>query len=160
IDHGETFNSVPIPWTDGNINYINVIKFNKNNASQLIILDDNEVVISEDGGETFQNYVYPTDDTRGYYFGYNVSYNPQNSEELFISGDYVPLFSADGGETLTWSKTPYFASTGTIDLFRNETVANLYYGVQFGYVHRDLSTGVDTPYDILPLNTISNEIGQ
>src|SRR5690606_37760405 len=38
IDHGETFNSVPIPWTDGNINYINVIKFNKNNASQLIIL--------------------------------------------------------------------------------------------------------------------------
>src|SRR5690606_5069344 len=81
-------------------------------------------------------------------------------EELFISGDYVPLFSADGGETLTWSKTPYFASTGTIDLFRNETVANLYYGVQFGYVHRDLSTGVDTPYDILPLNTISNEIGQ
>src|SRR5690606_11153319 len=126
------------------------------NASQLILLGENEIAISNDGGNTFQNYIYSTEDTRGYYFGLNVTYNPQNSNEIFISADYVPWFSANGGETLSWSKNPYFTSTGNIDLFRNNNTANLYYGVQFGYVHRDLNTSVDTPYDIMPLNYVSN----
>lgn len=160
-DGGENFSIVPITWTDGILNNINVIKFNDANPSQLMVLEENEIAISEDGGATFQNIVYPNiDDPEGYYYGLNASYNPHNSQEILISANYVPLFSQDGGQTLVWLKSPYFSSTGNMDLFENGSEANLYYGVQFGYVHRNLNTGVDTPYDIVPLNIFSNNPGQ
>ena len=159
-DGGETFSIVPITWTEGILDCINVIRFNENNPSQIIILEENEIVITEDGGATWENFVYLDEDPESYNYGLNASYNPQNSEEIFISANYVPLFSADGGETITWSKSPYFSSTGNMDLYLNGTDANLYYGVQFGYVHRNLNTGVDTPYDIMPLHIVSSNPGQ
>lgn len=159
-DGGETFNIVPITWTEGILDCINVIRFNENNPSQIIILEENEIVVSEDGGATWESFVYLDENPESYYYGLNASFNPQNSQEIFISANYVPLFSADGGETLTWTKTPYYSATGNMDLYLNGTDANLYYGVQFGYVHRDLNTGVDTPHDIMPLNIFSNNPGQ
>lgn len=159
-DGGETFTIVPITWTAGILDCINVIRFNENNPSQIIILEENEIVVSEDGGTTWENFVYLDENPESYYYGLNASFNPENSQEIFISANYVPLFSADGGETLTWSKSPYYSSTGNMDLYLNGTDANLYYGVQFGYVHRDLNTGVDTPHDIMPLNIFSNNPGQ
>lgn len=159
-DGGETFNIVPITWTAGIMDCINVIRFNENNPSQIIVLEENEIAISEDGGTSWENFVYPDENPESYYYGLNASFNPQNSQEIFISANYVPLFSADGGETLTWSKNPFYTSTGNMDLYLNGTDANLYYGVQFGYVHRDFNTGVDTPHDIMPLNIFSNSPGQ
>lgn len=159
-DGGESFSIVPITWTEGILDCINVIRFNENNPSQIIILEENEIVVSEDGGTTWENFVYLDENPESYYYGLNASFNPQNSEEIFVSANYVPLFSSDGGETLEWSKSPYFSSTGNMDLFLNGTDASLYYGVQFGYVHRDLNTGIDTPYDIVPLNIFSNNPGQ
>ncbi|MDN3725494.1 T9SS type A sorting domain-containing protein [Aequorivita sp. SDUM287046] len=159
-DGGESFSIVPITWTEGILDCINVIRFNENNPSQIIVLEENEIAISEDGGSTWENFVYLDENPESYYYGLNASFNPQNSEEIFISANYVPLFSNDGGETLEWSKSPYFSSTGNMDLFLNGTDASLYYGVQFGYVHRDLNTGIDTPYDIVPLNIFSNNPGQ
>lgn len=160
IDGGENFTIVPITWTEGILDCINVIRFNENNPGQIIILEENEIVVSEDGGTTWESFVYLDENPESYYYGLNASFNPQNSEEIFISANYVPLFSTDGGETLTWSKSPYFSSTGNMDIYLNGTDANLYYGVQFGYVHRNLSTGVDTPFDIMPLNIFSNNPGQ
>src|SRR5690606_14510200 len=159
-DGGDSFTIVPITWTEGILDCINVIRFNENNPSQIIILEENEIVISEDGGTTWENFVYLDENPESYYYGLNASYNPQNSNEIFISSNYYPMFSANGGETLAWSKSPYFSSTGNMDLYLDGTNANLYYGVQFGYVHRDLNTGVDTPYDIVPLNIFSNDPGQ
>src|SRR5690606_8137974 len=159
-DGGESFTIVPITWTEGILDCINVIRFNENNSSQIIILEENEIVISEDGGTTWENFVYLDENPESYYYGLNASYNPQNSNEIFISSNYYPMFSANGGETFSWSKSPYFSSTGNMDLYLDGTNASLYYGVQFGYVHRDLNSGVDTPYDIVPLNIFSNDPGQ
>ena len=159
-DGGESFTTVPITWTEGILDCINVIRFNENNPSQIIILEENEIVVSEDGGATWENFVYLDENPESYYYGLNASFNPQNSQEIFLSTNYYPMFSADGGETLAWTKSPYFVSTGNMDLYINGTGASLYYGVQFGYVHRDLNTGVDTPYDIVPLNIFSNNPGQ
>lgn len=159
-DGGATFSIVPITWTDGILDCINVIRYNKNNPSQIIVLEENEIVISEDGGTTWQNFVYPDELPDSYYYGLNASYNPENDQEIFISANYVPLFSTDGGETLTWSKSRYYTSTGNIDLYNDATQQHLYYGVQFGYVHRDLNSEIDTAYDILPLNMMSTNPGQ
>ncbi|TXD71359.1 T9SS type A sorting domain-containing protein [Aequorivita antarctica] len=159
-DGGENFAIIPITWTDGILDCINVIHFNENNPSQIIILEENEIVISEDGGLTWESFIYLDENPESYYYGLNASYNPQNSQEIFISANYVPLFSANGGETLVKSKNPFFWSTGNIDIYKNGSNANLYYGVQFGYVHRDLNTGLDTSYDIVPLNIVSSNPGQ
>ncbi|WP_179334571.1 T9SS type A sorting domain-containing protein [Winogradskyella costae] len=154
-DGGATFSVVPIAWTTGILEDIIAIKFNENNPLQIIVLEENEIVISEDGGATFVNYVYPYDNTDSYYYGLNASYNPQKSEEIVISSNYIPLFSNDGGETLSAIANPYFVSTGTNAIFSDVNTSSLYYGVQQGWVHRDLTTGVDTPYNLMPLNSYS-----
>jgi photosystem II stability/assembly factor-like uncharacterized protein len=155
-DGGTTFSLVPITWTSGILNNIVKIKFNDNNPSQIIVLEENELVISEDGGTTFVNYVYPYDNTDSYYYGLNASYNPQNSDEIVISSNYIPLFSNDGGETVSAIANPYFVSTGTNAIFSDVNNSSLYYGVQQGLVHRDLTTGEDTPYNLMPLNSFSS----
>ncbi|TYA55727.1 T9SS type A sorting domain-containing protein [Formosa maritima] len=155
IDGGDNFTTVPINWTDSALDNIRVIQINENNPLQMIVLEENEIVISEDGGVTWENYVYPSGDPESYFYGLNASYNPFNSEELFISSNFVPQFSSDGGETLTWVKTPYFASSGNLDAFSNESYENVYYGVQYGYVWRDLATGIDSPRSIMPLDNFT-----
>ena len=158
-DGGSTFEVVPINWNGGILNCINVIRYNTSNPAQIIILEENEIVVSKDAGSTWQNFVYLEDNPESYYYGLNASFNPYNSQEIFISGNYFPLFSEDGGETLTWTKTPYFSSTGNMDLYRDGTANNLYYGVQYGYLHLDLNSGIDTSYEILPLNYSTNNSG-
>lgn len=159
IDGGNTFEVVPISWTEGILDCINVIRYNAFNPSQIIILEENEVVISEDSGATWQNFVYLEDNPEVYYYGLNASFNPYNSEEVYISGNYFPFFSSEGGRTLNWTKSPFYSSTGNMDLYSDVEVASLYYGVQFGYVHRNLFSGEETTYDIMPLNYVSNNPG-
>ncbi|MUU78315.1 T9SS type A sorting domain-containing protein [Winogradskyella endarachnes] len=155
-DGGSTFNIVPISWTSGILDNIVAIKINENNPSQILILEENEMVISEDAGVTWQNVVYLNEDPESYYYGLNASYNPQNSSEIVISANYKPLFSNDGGLTVASIPNPYFASTGKTAVFKNASVSSLYYGVQFGNIHRDLLTSTDTAYNIVPLNYFSN----
>jgi len=159
VDGGETFEIVPITWTSGILDCINVIQYNPLNPSQIIILEENEVAVSEDGGTTWENFVYLDDDPETYYYGLAASYNPNNSEEILISTNYFPMLSSDAGETMDRITSPYYASTGNMDIYVDETTANLYYGVQFGYVYRNLVTQEESAYEILPLNHFSNNPG-
>ncbi|SDS00011.1 Por secretion system C-terminal sorting domain-containing protein [Polaribacter sp. KT25b] len=156
VDNGNTFDIISIRWTTSTLNNITVIEFNENNPSQIIVLEENEIAISEDGGNTFENTVYPDDNTDSYYYGLNASYNPQNNQEVIISSNYIPLFSSEGGQTVSKIYSPYFTSTGSTAIFKNETNTNLYYGVQKGHIHRDLNSGKETAYNILPLNNFSS----
>lgn len=154
-DGGDTWNAVPIMWTEGNLNCINHIAFNPNAMGEIMILEENEIVISIDNGATWSQYSY-TDpqNVHTYYSGWHVSFNPFQTGEVFINSDYHPLFSVDGGVTTTWSKNNFFKSTGTVVLFPNNE-EHLYYGVQYGYVHRNLTTEEETAVEILPLNFYS-----
>ncbi|PNW26943.1 hypothetical protein BKP44_15195 [Formosa algae] len=155
-DGGETFTAQNLKWSEGILNNMVSITFNENNPSQLIVLEENEIVISEDDGMSFQNIVYPYDNTDSYYYGLNASYNPHNSKEIAISNNYQPLFSEDGGLTVRTVPNPYFVSTGSNGVFTDGKTTNVYYGVQYGLVHRDVNTGIDTPYNLLPLNAFFN----
>lgn len=158
LDGGTTWNVIPITWTDMTLNNINAIVYNPSDLNNIIVLDENEIVITHDNFATVENYVYPGTDTHSYYYGLNASFNPFNGSEIFINSDFYPLFSTDGGVTVTQAKNPYFATTGNIDIAVS-TEAHLYYGVQFGYVHRDLATGIDTPYDVKPIDYMSIDPG-
>ncbi|HLN54241.1 MAG TPA: T9SS type A sorting domain-containing protein [Lentimicrobium sp.] len=154
LDGGQNWDTIPIDWTDMTLDNINAIVYNPSDLNNIIVLEENEIVITIDNFTTVQNYVYPGTDTQSYYYGLTASFNPFNGSEVFINSDFYPLFSTDGGVTVTHSLNPYFATTGNVDVSITDQ-AHLYYGVQYGYVHRDLSTGIDTPYDVKPIDYIA-----
>lgn len=159
MDAGETWSIIPVSWTSGILDCINVIKYNSSNPDNVIVLEENEILVSNDGADTFNIYPYPVEDVHSYYFGLNASYNPTNSNEILISNNWHPLKSNDGGATVNWIKNPYFVSTDKVVYSEIDTNENLYYGVQFGYIHRNLSTNIENPYELLPLNYVSNDPG-
>ena len=123
------------------------IVYNPTNLNNIIVLEENEVVITTDNFETWQHYVYDMSEVEGYSYGLTASFNPFNSQEIFINADWYPQFSTDGGATMTRFKNPFFATTGSVN-FTVSPEEHLYYSVQYGYVHREMATGIDTPHDV------------
>lgn len=160
-DGGLNWEIVPIGWSNYLLDNINSIEFNPSNPSNMIVLEDNEVVISNDGGETWEIYVYEdaSDNPDEYYYGLNASFNPFDADEVFISGNYYPLFSTDKGVTMERIKTPYFLADGEVHYFSNGTEEHLYYGVQNGFVHKDMQTEAEEGYNILPINYVTINSG-
>lgn len=155
IDGGLTWEAVPMMWTEGFYDSINFIGFNPHNEGQIIVLEENEILVSENGGNTWQSHVYDDfENLHTYYSGWYLSFNPFNSQEVFINSDNYPMFSTDAGATVQWSKNNFFRSTGNLALYTGAE-NHLYYGVQFGYVHKNLQTLEETHIDILPLNFIT-----
>src|SRR5699024_9742770 len=106
-----------------------------------VILEENEVIISKDGGANWQTYVYPGyDEINEYSYGLNITFNPFNEEELWVSANYFPMFSSDSGANLERQKTPFFVGEGNVAYIENSNEKHLYYGAQYGYIHRDLQT--------------------
>ncbi|WP_417237109.1 VPS10 domain-containing protein [Bizionia paragorgiae] len=151
VDGGENWNIVPITFTDEQLNDITYISFNPQVENSIIVLEENEIIISTDNGITWENYVHDTSDVHGYYYGTYLSFNPFNEEEIFITSNYHPQFSNDGGATLTWAKNNFYLSTGSIGLFPDGD-GHLYYGVQYGYINRNLTTEEEANFDILPID--------
>lgn len=160
-DGGDTWNEVEIAWTEYLLDCINVIQFNPSNPLNMIILEDNEVAISNDGGVTWDLHVYENalDNPEQYAYGLDASFNPFNENEVFISANYFPMFSTNKGETMERVKTQYAAAGGSMNYFDNGTEQHLYYGVQYGFSHRNIQTSEENGYDIMPLNFSTNNSG-
>lgn len=152
-DSGETWELIPLEWTDYIQDCINIIGINPVNPNHIVILEENEVIISKDGGANWQTYVYPGyDEINEYSYGLNITFNPFNEEELWVSANYFPMFSSDSGANMERQKTPFFVGEGNVAYIENSNEKHLYYGAQYGYIHRDLQTMEEQEYDILPLN--------
>jgi xyloglucan-specific exo-beta-1,4-glucanase len=160
-DGGTTWNVISIPWTDYLLDCINVIQFNPSNPQNILVLEDNEVAISNDGGATWNLTVYPDalDNPEDYSYGLDASFNPFNENEVFISANYYPMFSTNKGQSMARLKTPYSNSTGNINFLSKDGEEHLYYGVQYGFVHKDLNTEEESAFDILPINFVTNNSG-
>lgn len=161
MDGGNTWNIVPFAWDDYILNNIKVIQFNPNNAAHLLILEENQVMISLDGGATWQMKFYENaaDEMETYFYGSKASFNPFQENEIFVSANYYPFFSSDKGETMQRVKTPYAVTDGHVHYFSNGTEAHLYYGIQGGLGHINRQNGEETAYNVMPLNYFSNNEG-
>lgn len=121
-----------------------------------MVLEENEIVISKDGGNTWMNYVYPANDLENkYYYGLNATYNPNNSNEVIISSNYYPFHSLDGGITLTRLKNPFANNTDRVSFHKNSD-KHLYYGLRRGFVHQDFQTGQETGIGLMAINFFPN----
>lgn len=162
-DGGNTWEVQDITWNDGILNNVLDIVYNPGNLNHIIVLGESEIVLSRDGGNTWATSIY---DPYGsyvyeYYYGISASFNPFNPEEVFIGCDYHPFFSTDGGETLIRVKNPFFVTTGGIVKYvpAAEEGGHLYYGLQYGYIHRNLTNGEENPYHIMDLNMAGLDLG-
>src|SRR5690606_15951830 len=78
-DGGNNWDIVPIDWTSMSNNSIQALVFHPNNSDKIILLEENEIVLSNDGGQTWENHVYDAQDFEtDYYYGLSASYNPRS----------------------------------------------------------------------------------
>ncbi len=152
LDGGETWNIVPITWTSMSSDHINQIAFNPTNTDNIIVLEENEIAISNDNGTTWQNEVYTEINPEEYFYGLSVSFNPFTADEVIIGTDFYPLKSEDGGVTLEKLENPFVNSTGRIDSHTSASENHLYYGLRNGFLHRNMETGVEMGYRMRSLN--------
>lgn len=153
IDGGETWENIPVSWNSGYSNFINYIAYNPHNLDNILVLDPNEIAITNDGGSSWTNYVYPDNQPEVYSFGFYASFNPFVEDELFITADWYPMFSEDGGVTLNILPVPFHQNT-MVGLAPG-TDSHLYYSVQEGIVHRDFNSGETNTYYIKPIDVFS-----
>ncbi|HLA55806.1 MAG TPA: T9SS type A sorting domain-containing protein [Flavobacterium sp.] len=146
-DNGATWNPVSIAWTDETLNNITKIVFNQPNPNKMILLEENEIARSSDGGATWQNTVYPVGLSMDYYYGLNASYNPFNENEVAISTDLFPQFSTDGGATLSQIHAKFYNVIST-SIGKYGSDVHLYYGSNGGRLHKNIATGVTDAYEI------------
>ncbi|MCD9854337.1 T9SS type A sorting domain-containing protein [Epilithonimonas sp. JDS] len=159
-DGGETWEDENITFgTNGILNDIIDIQFDPHDNNHVIVLEEDEIISTKDGGDTWQNVEYPYDNLDSYYYGIKASFNPFKAGELAITSNYKPLFSTDNAATLTQIQTPFYSSTGGVNLFENATSRHLYYSVQGGFVHRNLANNSETAHNIVPLNIFSTNNG-
>ncbi len=156
LDGGETWSTVNETWTQNVTDAIITIKYNPHNSNNIIILAEKDIVKTTDGLQTLEFYHHPTgvnnpEGNNNYYYGTNASFNPFTAGEIFISANYFPLFSANGGTTVTRVKQPYFASLDFAGYVAASNQSHLYYGVQSGFVHKDMSTQTQTPAFVISL---------
>jgi photosystem II stability/assembly factor-like uncharacterized protein len=147
LDGGENWEIIPIEWTPDGVNLFISINFNPDNPDNILILESNEIVITNDGGDTWTHYVYPMWQMDEYMFGTHASFNPFEPNEVFINADHHPMFSTDGGATLEFVRMPFYR-VNSVFLNHNSDDPHLYYTARNGIIHRDMSTGQDSPYHI------------
>jgi len=151
LDGGDTWAIVPITWTSMSTDHINKIVFNPNNTDEIIVLEENEIVLSTDNGATWENHVYTTIDPESYYYGLNASYNPFATDEILITTNFYPFLSTDGGVTMSRVENPFVNSTGTVTAFTSAEENHVYYGLRAGFIHKNLQNASEDAYSLQSL---------
>ena len=153
IDSGDTWVAEEIVWDNsGPLNQVNYIEINPSNTDEMIVLGGDEIAITSNGGDSWDNYIYDIDNDP-YIYGMKASYNPYNTDEILLAVDKYPIRSTDGGVTFTKMDNPFFHSEFVT--YNPTGDGHLYYGVNSGIVHLDMATGVHTMNHETPLGSFT-----
>ena len=146
-NNGATWNTVTIPFTDETLNNITKIVYNPNNTQQIIVLEENEIIRTNNGGTDWESIVYPVGISMDYYYGLNASFNPANENQIAITTDLYPQFFNNTDESLTQILAPFFNIIST-SIGKYSGDVHLYYGGQGGRQHKNITTGLISAYDV------------
>lgn len=153
-DNGTTWSIIPITFTDETLNNITKIVYNPGNVQQIIVLEENEIIRTNNGGTNWESIVYPVGIAMDYYYGINASFNPSNGNQVAITTDLYPQFFNNTDESLTQILAPFFNIIGT-SVANYSGSAHLYYGGQGGRHHKDITTDVSSAYDVEDPNSFN-----
>lgn len=154
VDGGATWATVSeITWSDGGMDNVPFIAFDPNNTGHVVVLGDDQIAVTLDAGATWTTTQHEGANAgNAYFLGEGVAFNPANTNEVFISNNHYGYRSADGGVTLAQVQNPFHEVMGNMEIINDGTDQHLMYGVQYGYVDRNLVTQAETPIDVMPLN--------
>ncbi|UAB82395.1 T9SS type A sorting domain-containing protein [Marixanthomonas sp. SCSIO 43207] len=156
VDGGDTWSILPITWENGILDNIVTIVINPQDPATMIVLEENEIVVTQDDWQTFDKYVHPIGSPDGYYYGLNASFNPFQQGEVFINSNFYPLLSSDYGASFNQFFNPFFPSNFT-EVQEDDSEMHLYYGAQQGLVRKNLLTNEIEATDIVSLDVFSND---
>src|SRR5690606_15962156 len=154
LDGGATWSIIPVDWEDGVMNNITGIVYNPLDHNNILVMEENEVVITLDNWQTHTKQVYPVDNLDDYYYGVFASFNPFQNGELIVSANYYPLFSNDGGQSFTRILTPFYVSA--LPSIQIGDDVHVYHSVQRGLLHKNLTTGELIEHDVEGVNIFYN----
>ncbi|HMI06928.1 MAG TPA: T9SS type A sorting domain-containing protein [Flavobacterium sp.] len=154
VDGGITWTTVSdITWSDGGMDNVPFIAYDPNNANHVVVLGDDQIAVTLDAGATWTTTQHEGANAgNAYFLGEGVAFNPSDTNEVFISNSHYGYKSVDGGVTLAKVENPFYEVMGNMEIINDGTDQHLMYGVQFGYADRNLTTQVETPIDVMPLN--------
>jgi xyloglucan-specific exo-beta-1,4-glucanase len=163
-DGGSNWEVIPIDWAPGILDDIVSIHYDPNNTQHIWVLEENEIAISKDGGNTWAKTVYSFDvEVPIYYHGMSMAFDPFDENRVVIESDLYSRFSDDYGATLQLLRTPFFNVTN-VDHVKYSSGQHLYYGSMGAYFHKDLSEDVTlnyqvqspTAYDLVPFTVMGD----
>lgn len=150
VDGGATWEEeTDIIWTVDGYDNVFFIAINPYNTSHVVVLGDDQIAVSMDSGTTWATSHYSGPE---YFIGDGVAFNPMNTNEVFVSNNHYGYKSTDGGVTLTKVNNPYHEVMGNMTVFNDGTDEHLLFGARFGYVDRNLTTQVENPIDVMPID--------
>jgi xyloglucan-specific exo-beta-1,4-glucanase len=154
IDGGLTWTTVSdIIWSDGGMDNVPFIAYDPNNPNHVVVLGDDQIAVTLDAGATWTTTQHDGANAgNAYFIGEGAAFNPANTNEVFIANNHYGYKSSDGGVTLVQVENPFHEVMGNMDIINDGTNQHLMYGVQFGYVDRNLAMQTETPIDVMPLN--------
>ncbi|MCW8981425.1 MAG: T9SS type A sorting domain-containing protein [Altibacter sp.] len=154
LDGGTTWNVIPISWEEGTLDNITGIVYNPLDHNNILLMEENEVVITFDDWATHEKTTYPLDNLEGYYYGVHAAFSPFQNGELFVNADYYPLFSQDAGTTFNRLYNRFYPC-GVVGL-QEGTDDHLFHSVQRGLIHLNLTTGFEQQFGVEPVNLVFN----
>lgn len=155
IDGGTTWTEQQITWSDSSQGLKNIpkININPNDTNHVVVLADDRVAVTTNGGSTWTTTVHDgLVDGHSYFYGIGASFDPFNPNNVMIANNRYPKFSSDKGVTLSSIKNPFFIGMGNLNVINENGTDKLMYGVQFGYTVKNLETNEETPINVFPLS--------
>lgn len=155
-DGGNTWTEqTGITWETGSgLKNVPKIEINPNDTNHVVVLADDRVAVTTNGGATWTS--TPHDglvDGYSYFYGINAAFNPNDPNHVLISNNRYAKSSNDKGMTLTTMTNPFFNCMGKVDIIKNNDGEDqLMYGVQYGYVLKNLVSNQETPLNVYPLS--------
>ena len=145
-DGGANWEAIPIDWSEDDYHTVLFVKFHPTIEGTIFALEDNEIVSTDDNGDSWTVTVY--DDITQYNYGMSLSLNPADGKEAAISTNYYPVLTTDGGVTVTQIKNPY-PRVDRVSITEFDGNEHLYYMVEGGFVHKNYETNSSDAYDIM-----------
>lgn len=146
-DQGDNWDEIDVTFTNETLDNITSIVFNPVNPSEMIMLDENEILRSANGGATWSSTVYPVGISMDYYYGITASFNPFNSGQIAITTDFFPQSTSNGGGTLAQITAKFYNIISTSVAKYGDDV-HLYYGSRGGRLHKNITSGETSENDI------------
>ncbi|MGJ8591149.1 MAG: T9SS type A sorting domain-containing protein [Aquaticitalea sp.] len=151
VDGGATWEEeTEITWTDSGLDNVTSIAINPYNTNHVLALGDDQIAVTMDAGVTWTTTQYSGPE---YIQGNGVAFNPMNTDEVFISNLHYGYKSVNSGISLTKVDNPFHEVMGNMTVFNDGTDQHLLFGARYGYVDRNLTTQVETPIDVMPIDT-------